>query len=219
MADMTHEPSTRPIRCTACDKPLDSPLACTSCGEMNPLDREAFNCFEMFGLRPAFDVDEALLHRRYLSLTRTIHPDMASGGSEDTRQRSLALSAELNRAYEILRDPASRAECLLCQVAAAPIAEDRSVPKPLLGEIMMVREEIEEARSSGNADAARHLRRQIRDQRAATLKQISRLARALDPSDEPGQRELRLQINTLKYWNSLWEQLPPDDGSEPGTNA
>src|SRR3990172_1789239 len=101
-----------PTLCGQCSKPMDSPVCCASCGALNALPPSMFTYFELFGLEPTYDLDLGLLRRKYLTLSRTIHPDVAGRSGDQVRRQSLDLSAGLNRAYDTLRDPAARAEYL-----------------------------------------------------------------------------------------------------------
>ncbi len=196
------------VVCTHCGKSMYSPLCCASCGALNPIPPEGlgFNYFEIFGLPAGYDVDTAALHRQYLSLSRGVHPDSREDRSESVRRQALSLSAELNRAYETLRDPVARAEYLLTLAGGPSPAEDKSVPARLLGEVMTLREEIEDAAAGKNADALRALGETIAARRQAALDEIAGLCRGAG-RDEAALRQWRKQLNAVKYWNNLLEQV------------
>jgi molecular chaperone HscB len=212
----SHTSSTHPVRCNTCAQPLDSPLCCTSCGALNPYPLDKLNYFEMFGLTPGYDIDERTLHRKYLSLTRTVHPDMVGQASQEQRQHALAISSEMNRAYETLRDPVSRAEYLLSLSGDPDTTDSRLVPPKLLGEVMMLREEIEEAHAAGDSAAMDRLRRQVGEHQRDCMGQIAVLGRDVKDDKLETRRSLRELLNAVKYWNNLMEKLPPgDDASRP----
>lgn len=197
-----------PTLCGQCSKPMDSPVCCASCGALNALPPSMFTYFELFGLEPTFDLDLGLLRRKYLGLSRSIHPDVAGRSGDQVRRQSLDLSAGLNRAYDTLRDPAARAEYLLRLAGGPSAGDDKSVPGDLLAQVMMYREEIDEARESGDSSTLDVMRDQLTQGRDATLKTIAELcapARLQNPDDR---RALRVQLNAVKYWNNLLDQLP-----------
>ena len=202
--------TTTPDLCHDCKQPMSSPVCCVSCGALNPQPPENFDYFEMFELARGFDVDEAALHRKYLALSRGTHPDLAGRGSPADRERALSLNAELNRAYETLRDPMRRAEYLLSLAGGPSAAEDKSVPSELLGEVMMLREEVEEAEAGGDDDALRSIRERASNGQREAMAKISGLCRQLDEVDEQGRSTLRTQLNGVKYWINLLRQLPAD---------
>lgn len=200
-----------PVSCNDCAKPMDSPICCTSCGALNISTIGVFNYFELFGVARSFDLNEQALHHKYLSLNRFIHPDRVAGQSEEVRQRSLTLSAELNRAYDTLRDPVARAEYLLSLAGGPSAAEDKTVPGDLLGEIMVLREEIEEAKEAGKTKTLQSIGEQIVSNQQGSLEIITTLVRSMDIGEAKDLKQLRQQLNTTKYWNNLLEQLPMTD--------
>lgn len=204
------EHRTRPAMCDACARPMDSAVACQSCGALNPLPPSMFTYFQLFGIEPTFDVDVAALRRKYLSLSRSAHPDAVGGDAEAMRQRALQLSAGLNRAYDTLADPVKRAEYLLSLAGGPDAAQDKSVPGELLGEVMMLREEIEEASEAGDVQTLNTMKTQIQSKQSEALESISRLCRSGELVQEGTQHELRQQLNAIKYWKNLLDQLPAD---------
>lgn len=212
---MTGQSSASPaLVCTQCHQTMSSPVCCASCGALNPvpLHELSLDYFELFGIPRGFDLDTQVLHHKYLALCRAIHPDTLENRSGAGRQQSLALSAQVNRAYETLRKPIARAEYLLTLAGGPSAGEDKSVPPELLAEIMMLREEIDEAVFSQDAGGLQALRQQITRRREATLTQIADLCRSMQNADGNDRRQvhqqLRERLNTVKYWNNLLEQLP-----------
>jgi molecular chaperone HscB len=202
---------THPVMCQQCSQPMDSPVCCAGCGALNPLPPSMFTYFELFGIQPTFDVDTAELRRKYLTLSRSIHPDVAAGRDSDkVRKQSLALSSGLNRAYETLRNPTARAEYLLTLAGGPSAATDKSVAGELLGEVMLLREEIEEARQANNQAALTSLRGGIRERSDRTLAEIAGICRKQLLADPKVQLQLRGQLNAIKYWNNLLDQIPTE---------
>ena len=187
---------------------MESPIACSACGALNPEPPQAFDCFELFGMQRRFDVDVGLLHRKYLTLSQLVHPDMAGQESEDAHRYTLALSAKLNRAYETLKQPAKRAEYLLTLAGGPTAADNKNVPGQRLAEIMALREDIEEAKEADDTAALLELRGLIQDRHDALLDEVAALCGRLDPKDDGLLKTLREQLNGLKYWENLLDQLP-----------
>jgi len=102
------------------------------------------NHFERLGLPRRFSLDDAELERHYLARSRELHPDFFQLGGDLERRASLELSAALNDAYAVLRDPFRRAEYLL-QLEGGPTAADlKEMPAAFLEEMLELRMEIEE---------------------------------------------------------------------------
>jgi molecular chaperone HscB len=205
MTDATN--ATRPVRCTECRQPTDSPICCTSCGALNPQPLEGVNYFEMLNMPTEFDLDLKTLHREYLRLTRSIHPDAVGGDSSETREASLRLSSELNRAYETLKDPVSRAEYLLGLHQGAEAMENRSVPPEVLSEVMMLREEIEEAEASDDQEALADIRKRVKEHYNESLEAITNLTRSAGDTCPVTRETLRERLNVIKYWKNLLDQV------------
>ncbi len=201
---------THPVMCTECRQPMDSPVCCAGCGALNPLPPSMFTYFELFGIAPGYEIDLAELRRKYLGLSRSIHPDVAGRDSSKQRKQSLELSSGLNRAYETLRNPAARAEYLLRLAGGPSAAEDKSVSGELLGEVMMLREEIEEAAASADHAMLASIRGNVKQRQEEDLAGIARLCAHEGWNDASIRTELRRRLNAIKYWNNLLDQIPTE---------
>lgn len=199
------QPSSLPVtpaRCHTCEQPTATPLYCPNCREVLPADD--FDFFALLGLPRSFDLDNATLRRHYLDAARLTHPDRFPGSSTDVADRAMRASAQLNRAQQVLGDPISRAEYLLELAGGQSAADDKTVPPEVLAETLMLREEIEEA--GGDERVRGSLRGQVQSQRDARLTRIADLARKL-PADEDLRRALRVELNAIKYYQRMMEQL------------
>jgi len=188
---------------------MDSPIACSTCGALSQMPADSFDSYELFGIKREYDIDPRALHHKYLCLSRVIHPDLASGEAGQQRSQSLNLSAELNRAYDTLRDPVARAEYMLSLAGGPKSSENKTVPQELLGQVLGFREEIEDARASGDTAALQAVQQQLLGRRETALTRIAELARGLETGDLQNRIRLREQLNTVKYWNNLLDQIPP----------
>lgn len=199
---------SHPILCDECRTPMDSPVCCANCGALNPLPPSMFTYFELFGIACSYDVDPQLLRRKYLALSRSVHPDVAGRSSEEVHRRSLELSAGLNRAYDTLRDPVARAEYLLALAGGPRAGEDKTAPAGLLAEVMDLREEIEEATNTKDQARLTAVQARLLDRQRRSIETIGRICREQDLKDPDVQKELRQQLNAGKYWIGLLDKLP-----------
>jgi hypothetical protein len=106
----------------------------------------------------------------------------------------------------VLKDPVLRAGYLLEQAGGSSAAADRSVPQSVLTEVMMFREEVEDAEGDQAAVAA--VRQRVEQQRRETLEQIADIAEHLGMATEDGRSGLRSLINSIKYYDKLLTELP-----------
>jgi molecular chaperone HscB len=153
--------------CWSCSLSVgDSSLFCPHCGKIQPPPGGDY--FQVFGLRPAFQIDLAALENEFHRLSRKVHPDRFARAGENERQWSLADTALLNDAYRTLKDPLARTEYLL-KLQGAEIGEEHAgkerkgqsdpsrVPADLLEEVFELNMQLEEmrmARKMGEDDPA-----------------------------------------------------------------
>lgn len=71
------------------------------------------NYFELFGLVEGFEIDLKVLSSRYQELQKALHPDKFASATEHERRISLQQAAQVNSAFQTLKDPLARARYLL----------------------------------------------------------------------------------------------------------
>lgn len=69
------------------------------------------NYFELLGIEKKYDIDLNALDRQYFAMQLKYHPDRTNANSE--KQKNLAISIDVNKAYARLKDDLARAEYLL----------------------------------------------------------------------------------------------------------
>lgn len=196
--------STLPLKCHACDRPMELPIACGGCHQLYAPGPHATH-FDLFGIPPGYDLDAGDLRRRFLAASREIHPDRFVGRSDETVRASLELSARVNRAYEVLSDPLLRAEYVLEISGGKSAADDKRVPQEVLNWALMTREELEEARG-GDTGADQSIRADVRRRFDEEAARIDQLARGM-PGDENARQALRVSLNTIKYYANLLRDI------------
>lgn len=113
------------------------------------------NYFELFGLPEQFSVDGSLLSSRFRDLQKRFHPDSVASGSERDKLIAVQKASEINDAYQILKNPISRAEYILTLHDIDIRSEQQTMQDPeFLMEQMMLREELEEIESSSDVESA-----------------------------------------------------------------
>jgi molecular chaperone HscB len=164
---------------------------------------ERAGCFELFGLPRSYRLDAAALAAAYLAISRNIHPDRFASGESAQQAFALRASAAVNRAHDTLKDPFARAEYLLESAGGQTAAQDKRVPPELLGRMMMLREELDEARAGGEASRVAAMRVQALDERRGLQAEVAAMCDRLCGGDEAVRDVLRLRLNSLKYVNNL----------------
>lgn len=194
-----------PSKCLSCSAELETPIVCTGCHKLYPVP-EPLDYFELFRLPRRYRIDLDELEKKFLAIARNVHPDFFAGESPDMRQLAVQLSAELNEGYRVLKDPVLRAGYLLEEFGGSAAAEDRSVPPSVLSEVIMLREELEEAGSDQAAVAS--VRDRVLARRSEILARIADLADDLSRASDEDKTKLRSLINSIKYYDSLLAELP-----------
>lgn len=98
--------------CWSCKGPVAwGGLFCDTCKAVQPpvpLDH-----FARLGLKRDFDIKVPLLDQLYFGFQRQLHPDRFAAAAPKAKQISQSQAVAFNEAYEILKDPLSRAAYLL----------------------------------------------------------------------------------------------------------
>lgn len=202
-----HEHGASPLRCQRCQSEMTWPVVCESCHTLYP-PREQVDYFDLLGMPRQYEIDLERLRKNFLALNRRIHPDFFSTEEEDVKAASMRIAAQINSAYETLRDPVQRAEYILHICGGSSSNEDKSVPTDLLGTVMMLRDEIDEAKQENDQAAIKILMERITVRQQEAMVRVRALASEVCESDsQPERSELRKQLNATQYWSGLLRHL------------
>ena len=121
------------------------------------------NYFSSFDLDPAFSIDVAILEQRYEQLMTICHPDRFAAAPAFEQRAAAKRAADINEAFNVLKQPVSRAGHLL-QLAGVdlPALERQPADPEFLFEQMMLREKVQEF-ADLNADNAAELTSEIEE--------------------------------------------------------
>ncbi|GEM76522.1 co-chaperone HscB [Vibrio sagamiensis] len=112
------------------------------------------NHFELFGLPSQFKLDSGLLSSQFRELQKRFHPDNFATGSERDRLMAVQQAAQINDAYQVLKQPISRAEYLLAENGVEIRGEQQTMQDPMfLMEQMELREELEDIADSSDPES------------------------------------------------------------------
>ena len=129
--------------------------------------------FELFGLVPAYALDDARLDAAYRDIQAQVHPDRYAQAGDAERRASMQMTTRVNEAYRTLKDPVQRAKYLLALHGVDVAFEtDTAMPEDFLLQQMELRERLEEAKDPAALDLfnrnllsrKRDLERQIAEQ-------------------------------------------------------
>ena len=162
--------------------------------------------FARIGMPEGPGLDRDALEQAFLERSREVHPDRFVGKLAAEQRKALIASAQLNEAYTTLKDERLRLEHLLELRGGKRADQDKRTPQSFLLEMLETREALESAQQAGDEPALERFREQATRERRACLDRIA----ALFGDDELSADTLeaiRLQLNVVKYWESMLQEL------------
>lgn len=113
------------------------------------------NYFQLFDIEVHFDVDLNQLSQTYQTLQKKVHPDKFAHASSQEQLLAVQKSAEINDAYQILKNPLKRAEYILVlRGVDLPNEQHTFGDTSFLMRQMELREMLEEIKFAEDVDAA-----------------------------------------------------------------
>ncbi|QBG35425.1 co-chaperone HscB [Litorilituus sediminis] len=113
------------------------------------------NYFQLFDMETSFEVDLNQLSSTYQQLQKTVHPDRFAHASSQEQLIAVQKSAEINDAYQVLKEPLKRAEYLLTlRGVDMPDEQNTYGDTSFLMRQMELREMLEEVAHADDIDAA-----------------------------------------------------------------
>lgn len=133
------------------------------------------NPFSLFDLPVCFELDQAVLSARYLALQKSLHPDNFAHGSPQEQRLAMQKSAEINDALQILKDPISRADCIIAihSRESQNIEEQTNRDIVFLMQQMAWREQLEHIENTREPDELTAFAQQIEHIRNDILSEMS----------------------------------------------
>ncbi|PJG85769.1 Fe-S protein assembly co-chaperone HscB [Conservatibacter flavescens] len=156
------------------------------------------NSFELFDLPVVFEVDLNLLSARYLALQKALHPDNFASKSEQEQRVALQQSAQINDAYQQLKDPILRAEAILAIGLGQEIDKENTTHDlDFLMEQMALREQLEEIEQGHDEAALEQFQQDLAEKNRLELTALSAEIASQNWS------EVKLHIDRLKFVRKL----------------
>ncbi|TPX40294.1 hypothetical protein SeMB42_g04251 [Synchytrium endobioticum] len=169
----------------------------TLCGAVQPVKPHT-SYFDLFGLKESFEVPVRDMHATFIKLQRKVHPDGQAGRSSTERLFADDQSSQLNKAYQVLKDPLLRAVYMLGRWGSH-ISESESLSDPeLLTTVLDMREELEAAETEDDVLKLKTVNDKRRDKTELALKA------AFDKGDRENARDLTVE---LQYWDNIGKAI------------
>lgn len=162
--------------------------------------------FELFALPERYVLDEAQLQERYRELQRATHPDKFASAGDQERRIAMQKAAQVNEAYEVLRDPVRRGFYLL-ELRGHIIEQEKSTTRDtgFLMRQMEFRESLDDVRNQPEPlQALANLRANVNNQMDA-LK--TELASILDAKPNEQQSVAVDMVLKMQFFNRLFNEI------------
>ena len=201
-----------PTKCVHCKEPMSQPLLCDNCESLNPLP-SFVDYFELMGVPRRYQVDAALLHDRYINLSRHSHPDFHAEDKPEVLSLAMTVSAAVNEAYRTLSDPIRRAGYLLELHGGPSSAGDKSVPEGFLNTMVMMQEELQDALATADDKEKKRLHDVLLTQRDGLLRRVEGLfaqledASSCEATRQQQLHEIRKQLNAVAFVRKMLTQV------------
>jgi len=151
-------------------------MFCAGCGVLQPLRPQ--DHFSLLSMPRQYDLSLVVLEKRYKNLHKKVHPDKFSDNGEEANL-SQSYAAEVNEAYETLKDPLKRSIYMLGLSGMEFGKEGDIISDPaVLMATMETRMELEEA--EGNHPKLKILREDNEKQIQARVEDITKAFNAGD---------------------------------------
>lgn len=165
------------------------------------------NFFELFGLPARFTLDRTLLDKAYRDLQAQVHPDRFADAGPAEQRVSMQWATRANEAYNVLRNPLSRARYFLeLHGVDLAIESNTAMPADFLVEQMEWREAVEEARQGGEHHELETLHQRLRselDSRYAALGVLLDEVEALQKNRD----HAALEVRKLMFLEKLLQEI------------
>ncbi len=163
------------------------------------------NYFQLFGLPESFEVDQADLSSRFRELQKVVHPDRFAAGGDQERRMAVQQAAQINEAFETLKQPVSRARYLLSLRGLEMNDEtDTTVDPEFLMEQMELREGLAEIPDKPEPETALDKLMQQINQRQREI--IVQLTRQFATNSDDSLSQARDTVRKLQFVNKLRQE-------------
>lgn len=164
------------------------------------------NPFELFDLPVDFQLDNDLLNRRYLALQKSLHPDNFARSSSQEQRLAMQKSAEVNDALRILKDPVSRADCIIHLYSGTErdIEQKSNRDTAFLMQQLEWRERLEEIERTQDLDALMDF---VQDIEAVQRENLAEISTALYGQNWQRAEQINDRLRFMKKLNSEIERV------------
>lgn len=162
------------------------------------------NYFELFGIKPSFDIDQAAVKQRFYELSRAYHPDFFGNGTEAEQAEALDKSAMVNEAYKTLLNKDTLTKYILTMEGVLQAEEAYQLPPEFLMEVMDLNEQAMEIDRNDTA-AVNELRQTVQQLQTEIYESIQPVM--ADYESHPATEKALLQIKDYYYKKKYLDKI------------
>lgn len=157
------------------------------------------NYFELYELPLSFDLDAAILRKKFYELSKRFHPDFYVNESQEKQDEILELSTQNNKAYQVLSDPLKRVEYILSLYNMLADGDKHVLPQSFLMEMMDVNEALMEMEFEADEQKLAELKQQIDEMEQALFEELNQYTAQFDSKNETEAENILLKIRDIWY--------------------
>lgn len=167
------------------------------------------NYFELFNLPFQFDVKVETISDTYRELQRAVHPDKFAHAGEHEQLLAVQKSAQVNDAFQTLKDPLLRAQYMLAERGVDIQLEQKTLQDPVfLMQQMEFREQLEDIAGLEDPDELEEQIIQFENSiKKLTADYYCQLGTLLVASCKVSLENAAILVRKLKFMNKLREEL------------
>ena len=172
----------------------------------------SLNHFQLFKLPESFSIDIPQLTERYRDLQRVVHPDRYANASAQESRLAMQHTAQLNEAFQVLKQPLSRARYML-ELQGVDFNDERDIQQDpmFLMEQMELREALEEIQTSSDPLVKITEIMQSIDSREKQL--FEEIQSYLNSKTEQNQKAAKAVVHKLQFMQKLRQEADDKEAS------
>lgn len=118
------------------------------------------NYFELYDIPESFEIDQAVLKRKFLELSKKYHPDFHTLNDEGEQEDALKMSVLNNEAYKTLKNKELLTAYIL-ELNGITLGDNDSIPQDFLMEMMDINERLMDIQMDPNPEAVSAIKEEI----------------------------------------------------------